>query len=88
MTLAALVVPLCRTTLMLTERGKPLELELVRVPDAVQREKGLVPGSERNVPAHYTWKESPFLAQRRTHLQGILEETAPHPPVCSTHPCM
>ena len=61
-------------------------MELVRVPDALQREKGLKPGSEQNVPAHYTWKESPYLVQRRRYLRDILKETAPHPPVRCTRP--
>ena len=65
----------------LTEGGHPPELELIGVPDHVRREKGLRTGIEKNVPSHYTWGESVYLANRRKQLEMVLTEIDPHRPV-------
>lgn len=69
-----------RTAVTMTEQGHPPELELVGVPDYIRREKGVSLGLEKNVPSHYTWKESLYLAQRKTDLKMVSRELDPHYP--------
>ena len=68
----------------MTEQGHPPELELVGVPDYIRREKGVSLGLEKNVPSHYTWKESLYLAQRKNDLKMVSRELDPHYPVSYT----
>ena len=66
-----------RTTLTLTEKGFPPEIENIGISQLVQKEKGLTPSLEKNVPAHFTWKESPYLSERKDYLEEVLDEIAP-----------
>jgi len=46
---------------------------------------GMTSDLEKNAPPHYTWKQSTYLATRRSQLESTLKNSEPFRPVSWTH---
>ncbi|XP_046350342.2 MYCBP-associated protein-like isoform X3 [Haliotis rufescens] len=67
-------------TLTQTEKGYPVPVEHVGLPQTVRKEKGCPWSPNYTVPVFYPWHKAPFYEKRKRQLQSVIDELDPHQP--------
>ncbi|XP_046580766.1 MYCBP-associated protein-like isoform X2 [Haliotis rubra] len=63
-----------------TEKGYPVPVEHVGLPQTIRKEKGCPWSPSYTVPVFYPWHKAPFYEKRKKQLQSVIDELDPHQP--------